>query len=129
MNYTKKYNTTWDFYLKNKDKLIFCGEAITTKINYSKDGVSPKEYFYILDTYGESKALQLECNDPTLVIEILRFKKSLNFHIKMWCEGFNDCIMPISDYLSLLKDCPDWVYKAFKNQLMVSGVNGQHTRM
>lgn len=57
------------------------------------------------------------CTEPQLVADVLKFKKALNFNIKQWCEGYNDCGMGTQEYVRIFDNPPDWVLESFRNQL------------
>ena len=108
------FTRDWNFYIKNLGKLTFWGGRTIPVPPYSKDGVSGKECVYSFESVG----VLLPCREPELFEEVIKFKKSLGFHIKMWSEGFHDMCMSIDEYLDVLEDVPDWVRKSFKNQVL-----------
>ena len=81
------------------------------------EGLTPKEFFHKMDSIGLKKMEGMKCTEPEIVREVLKFKKGLNFHIKMWVEGYDDMMMGIGEYLEMFTDPPDWVEKGFRNQL------------
>lgn len=111
--YSKRFEEDWNFYLKNKDKFTFCGQDVSSP-EYDEKGLDPKECFFTLDSQGKL----CPCNDPKTVREILICKKSINFHIKMWTEGYNDCFIGFNDYIAEFEDPPDWIEKSFRGQLI-----------
>lgn len=94
------------------NKFTFCGGSVKD-FEYDENGFSAKQVFYKMDSSGE----KLPCREPELLRKVIVFKKSLNFHIKLWVEGFEDMRMSIDDYMSEFDDPPDWVRKSFQNQL------------
>lgn len=66
-----------------------------------------------MDSSGE----RYPCKEPELLRKVIIFKKSLNFHIKMWVDGYDDMMTGIDDYLKEFDRPPSWVRKSFRNQL------------
>jgi len=93
--------------------LTFFGGYLEPIPEYDPEGLDPKHCFFIYDSTGEVKP----CKDVELFKQVLTFKKSLNWQIKQWVEGYDWCLMGVDEYISMLKDPPEWVYKAFRNQL------------
>ena len=114
MKYTKKFNRSYNFYLLNRDRYNFCGEVVTV-LEDLKDGVTGKESFYSLDTFG----VMLPTNEPDLLRSIIICKKSINLHIQMWVEGFEDMMMSVEYYMNLFEgtETPSWIEKSFRKQL------------
>ncbi len=112
----KKFDKNWNFYLRHIDlpdnKFTFCGTSVEI-LDYDEKGFTAKQVFFILDSTGET----LPCKEPALLRKVIVFKKSLNFHIKMWIEGYEDMGTNIDDYMLEFDDPPDWVRKSFRNQL------------
>ena len=74
----------------------------------------PEQCFWFYDCMGE----KLPCNNPKLLEEIISCKKSVNFHIKQYAEGFQDFCEPITYYLDLFGDNrPDWIELSLRNQV------------
>jgi len=96
MKYSKAFNRDYEFYLKNKERFSFAG--VRVDIAHECSGVSAKENFYRIDTRGEKN---VTTNEPELLNEILRCKKSINLHIKMWVEGYEDMLESVEYYMSL----------------------------
>lgn len=116
MKYTKKFNDYYEFYLLNSSYFNFCGREIC--VEYSCNGVSAKEAFYQFDTNGKHVATS-EIDEYT---NVMRCKASINFHIKMWAEGFLDINMTIDEYLEdmifLQSYIRDTIRTALINQIM-----------
>lgn len=108
-----KFKENWDFFLRNLDKMTFCGTGDILTPEFDKNGLSPEDCFYKYDSTGELD----KCSDPELFRKVMIFKKSLNFHIKMWVEGYEDMLIGIDEYLEILDDPPEWVRESFRNQL------------
>ena len=74
-------------------------------VRVNANDVSPKDAFFRLDTRGQK---DISSSEPELMSEVIRCKKSINLHIKMWVEGFEDMMEGI-DYYSP----PPWVEISF----------------
>ncbi len=83
------------------------------KPSYDKSGLEPRECFFKYDQTGVLDP----CTDPEVVFKVLRFKKSLNFWIKTWIDGYMDMMEPIEFYISQFDNPPEWVEKSFRHQL------------
>lgn len=117
IKYSANFERDWQFYVANFDKFSFWGgDAIFEPID-DPNGISAKEFFYKLDSTGMKKMATMPCRESEVVSTILRFKKALNFHIKMWVEGYEDCGMGIHEYLEMFDNPPEWVETSFRNQL------------
>ncbi len=117
IKYSEAFERDWKFYTNNLDKFSFWGGDVIFEPIHDVNGISAKEFFHKLDSTGMEKMKSKTCSEPKLVADVLRFKKALNFHIKQWSEGYNDCGMPIQEYLEMFSDPPDWVETSFRNQL------------
>lgn len=117
MRYSKSFDRDWDFYTKNVGRFTFWGGDQIFKPISDPSGISAKEFFYKLDSNGLDKIKDKPCSESELVYEVLKFKKGLNFHIKQWAEGYQDCLQGVHEYLSMLSDPPDWVEISFRKQL------------
>ena len=113
--YSDNFLRDYNFYLSNIDVFSFIGSNISDM--RPKDGdTEVKKCFYIFDSQGKIEP----CEDPELFLKILTFKKGLNFWIKYWAEGYYDMVIPMEEYLSMLKgDVPDWVGTALYNQIEI----------
>lgn len=80
---------------------------------YNRNGVDAKLWFYTLDSTGKS----LPCKQPMLAKTILRCKKSVNWQIKEWTQGYDDCLIGVDEYIDSFVNPPEWVSKAFRNSL------------
>lgn len=49
------------------------------------------------------------CRDVKLLEEMIICKKSINFHIKMWAEGYLDMMEHYSYYLESYENYPEWI--------------------
>ena len=108
--FKKSQQRDFDFFMKNRHKFTFSGVDLSL---VPKGEYSVFDCFILWDTQGKL----LPCENPELLRQIMVCKKSVNFHIKMWVEGYDDMGMPISEYLKEFIDPPEWVYKSFRGQL------------
>lgn len=117
----KKYSTAFErdykFYISNFDVFSFWGGDDIFKPVYSPTGLSAKDFFYKLDSLGLEKVKSLTCKAPWRVSKVLKFKKGLNFHIKQWSEGYEDCMQSVHEYMAEFKNPPAWVEASFRKQL------------
>jgi len=95
-----------------EDKFTFCGSKVES-VEYDEEGYPAKEVFYMLDSRGEV----YPCKEPELLRKVIQFKKSLNFHIKMWVDGYEDMFMGVDEFLKEFDNPPEWVGKSFRGQL------------
>ena len=122
MNLMDKPNFQRDytFYFENRKRFNFCGCEVP-HIAEDPNGLSAMECFFIFDSRGKLKP----CKEPKLFREIWICKKSINFHIKMWVQGYHDCMIGIPELLECMKNPPKWVKKALLRQLIRTDLNGQ----
>jgi len=115
MKFSKGFNRDYEFYLKNKERFSFAGVRVDITRCDEGTGISAKEAFYRIDTRGEKN---INTNEPELLNELVRCKKSINLHIKMWVEGYEDMMEGVEYYLGLFVGSPPpWVEVSFRNQL------------
>ena len=107
MKYSKRFNEDYQFYYDNRHKFTFCGREFPGYI-YDKQGVSAKEAFYSLDTFGDV----IPTKEPELLVELAICKSSINWHIKNWAEGYEDMKEPFETYMKEFINPPAWVEKA-----------------
>ena len=111
--YSSNFERDYNFYLRNIGKFSFIGSNIS-HLRPPLGDSSVKEAFHTYDSRGKL----IPCEDPELFLELMFFKKGLNFWIKYWAEGFKDIQESISYYLDILEgDIPEWVYVSFENQV------------
>jgi hypothetical protein len=111
--YSKKFNKGWKFYLEHADKFSFCGQ-LPVEFEYDPSAPDAKEVFFNWESgYG----LTPTC-EPDLLKKVHNCKASINFHIKMWTQGFEDVMEPIEFYMDSFKNPPKWVEKALKNSII-----------
>jgi len=108
--YKPNFDRDWNFYLAHKDRFTFCGEAVETP-KLDREAYDAKRCFHRYDSQGKYPE---SCSQPELFMEVLRAKKSINWQIKQWAEGYNDCILSITDYMESFTDPPQWVEEALR---------------
>lgn len=111
IKYSAAFERDYQFYIDNKEKFNFCGEVIN--IIADKNGDDAKKAFWLIDSQGKKVA----CKEAILLKEIIVCKKSINLHIKMWSEGYGDCLMGVGCYIKEFINPPEWVERAFRKQL------------
>lgn len=108
----KAWIRDYEFYLKNKDKFYFFGGYLPDLIE-SPDGVKAMKAFKIWDSQGKI----IPCCEIELLKEVIACKKSVNWHIKHWVEGYHIMFMGIYEYIQEFIDPPAWVEVSFRKQL------------
>ncbi len=88
MRYSKNFERDYNWYLEYKNIFTFCGTGvdenlIVTDLNNGKEA---KECFYLRESQGK----KIPTKEPELLLSLYLVKSSINFHIKMWAEGFGD---------------------------------------
>jgi len=114
--YSKNFERDYTFYLSNVEKFGYENGYVGPVIplpDYAPDGVSAKEAFLKFDGQGKT----VPTNNPRLLRDLIAVKKSINFHIKMWCEGYADMKIEVEEYMESFDNPPEWVEKAFRQQL------------
>lgn len=111
--YSKNFNRDFNFYKKNIKYFTFFGNY-PPKVKYDELGKDAKRCFYIFDSTGKI----IPTSEPKLLQDLIICKKSINFHIKMWAEGFAECTLLYSDIENIKEkyQCPKWVITAIENQ-------------
>ena len=109
---SKQFERDWNFYTANADKFNFCGEAISIQ-PHDVDGLTAKKCFHALDSTGQSRP----CKEPELLRSIVMCKKSVNLHIIMWAEGFENVCIGVPELLREFVEPPEWVGRALVNQV------------
>ena len=113
MKHSKKFNRDYEFYLKNKDTFTFSGDRVDVVVDL-ENGVDAKRSFRSFDTSGKL----LPTNEPDLLKSIIVCKKSINLHIKLWVEGFDEMMEGVDYYMDqFIGDPPPWVEDSFTKQL------------
>ena len=113
--YSQGYDRDWNFYLANAHKFTFAGAEVLQVIQDS-EGLTAKYAFWLLDSSGKLAP----CSESELLKQALTCKKSVNFHLKMWSEGYAEFGEVAAYYLAEFIDPPDWVEKAFRAQIAKS---------
>lgn len=121
--YSKAFDRDYDFYLRNKDTLSFAGVDVGKDIVHDpENGMDVKECFYRMDTRGEKCVATRE---PELLKQLVSCKKSVNLHIKMCVEGYEDMMEGVDFYMdNCLIDPPPWVADSFRKQLRQKFMKG-----
>lgn len=110
--YSNSFNRDWLFLIANMRKFIFSGVDII-KFPHSLHGVDAKRAFQAYDSEG----IISRTKHPKVVGMAINCKKSINFHLKLWAEGYNDCLIGRDEYLKeFLGAVPEWVNDSFVNQ-------------
>lgn len=113
MRYNKSFERDFNFYLDciSNDEFMFAGEDVVYR-NFAANGLTAKETFYQVDTYGQYPP----CREPVLVAFLLTAKKGVNLQIKQWAEGMTELTLLPKELESWLQGYPDWIYKSVINQ-------------
>ncbi len=111
--YSKNFDRDYEFYMRHLGRFQFAGGAEIPEVPFDENGVDAKRAFHKFDSNGKL----VPCNEPELFKNLLTTKKGINFHFKMWAEGFNDFREPIDYYLDEFDDPPKWVRSAFIEQV------------
>lgn len=88
IKYSKNFERDYNWYLEYKNIFTFCGTGIDKSLIITDliNGKSAKECFYLRESQGKKIATK----EPELLFSLYLVKSSINFHIKMWAEGFSD---------------------------------------
>lgn len=115
MKYNKSFERDFDFYSKciSTGNFMFAGERVIYD-RFSNDGVSAKEAFYQIDTFGKSP----NCYEPGIVESLLTAKKGINLQIKQWAEGMAELTLLPKELQEWCQEwqTPPWVYCSVLNQ-------------
>jgi len=112
MKYSEAFKRDTTFYLKNRHKFDFFGDLLP-EIRYDKNGIDGIKCYWNIDSKGK----YLSTKHVRIVKAILTAKKSVNWHIKEWVDGYEEVREGIQFYLDEFNNPPKWVEKAFRNQL------------
>lgn len=115
--YSKSFLRDIAFYWHNR-RYTFFGNKLPI-IDYDRCGVDGMHCFWLIDSRGKYVATR----HPRLVRALLATKKSINWHLRVWSEGFLDMCEPLSYYKALFIDPPDWVGVSF-HKLVIKNVKG-----
>ncbi len=110
--YKNRFNRDWEFYLRHIDSFAFSG-AIPKEFEYDPDGPDAKATFY----HWESDCILFPTSEPELLQKVHTTKGAVNFHIKLWADGYSELFEPVDSYLDSFDNPPHWIRKAFENTL------------
>ncbi len=114
MKFSKKFNRDYDFYIQNKDTFTFSGVNVTVWPDL-ENGVTAKECFWRFDSTGN----MMPTCEPDLLKALIICKKSINLHITLWVEGYDDMMEGVEYYMGLFHGTPPlWVEDSFRKQLL-----------
>lgn len=115
MKYNKSFERDFNFYLRciSTGDFMFAGERVVYD-RFSATGLSAKETFYQIDTFGKSP----NCYEPGIVESLLTAKKGINLQIKQWSEGMAELILLPKELQEWCQEwqTPPWVYRSVLNQ-------------
>lgn len=112
MHYSENFDRDFKFYFANRHKFSFSGGE-KVRFPFSKTGKSAKEAFLRFDSEGKI----LPTRHPRLVAQLIGCKKSINMHLKMWADGYSDCLISTEEYLaSFMQPVPKWIRESLCNQ-------------
>lgn len=120
MKFSKKFERDYEWYVSISDIFDFDGvEDYTSKagipmIQYSKQGMSAKECFYLFDSQGIVK----KTKEPKRLKKLYKTKGSVNLHIKMYAEDRASGLLPETEFRKIVKEInpPKWFVDAVENQ-------------
>lgn len=109
-----KEMTQW--LLTVSDDFTFTGSTSTYEYLQSKEGLTPLQAFYIIETNGYGS--KFTTTDTEQLKRLLRTKAAINMQIKLWAEGRADGTLPLPELEEVLKEynAPTWVFDAIENQ-------------
>jgi hypothetical protein len=111
--YSKNFERDYAFYLAHLGRFGFTGGALIPEVPYAEDGVDAKRAFFLYDSNGKL----VPCKEPDLFKSLMITKKGINFHLKLWAEGYSDMLMGVHEYIEDFTDPPDWVEESFRKLL------------
>ena len=120
MKFSKKFESDYNWYLSVAHIFNFdgCDNYYNKKgvrlIQYSEEGLTAKECFYLYDSQGVIK----QTREAGLLEIILKTKGSVNLHIKMYAEDRAKGYLPKIEFEDMVKelDPPDWFIDAVESQ-------------
>jgi len=112
MKYSKAFDRDFAFYMAHRQKFCFAGVE-PPFVACAPAGMNAKECFFRWDSQGRLNP----SSQPELVTALILCKKSINWHIKQWVEGFDDMLEPLSTYIAEFNNPPDWVIRALVGSL------------
>ena len=107
---SRKSKRDFEFYSANSPKFTFCG----TEVEDVAKGAHDTFDAYV---YWENTGIVSPCQDPELLRKIMICKKSVNFHIKMWVDAYEEVLTDVDEYMLGFVNPPKWVRKSFLGQL------------
>lgn len=125
MKYSKRFDETYAFYLKNVAVFNFCG-TLNPKFEAIKsdNGKSAKECFFFIESEGKNKP----CCEPELLNQLLLTKASVNFQIKEWAQGRADGTLPLLDFskrLALIGRPMRYIKSILKDNKVLEWINNE----
>jgi hypothetical protein len=84
---------------------------------YDENGISPKQAYYLYDTYGKSIIKEFKCSDPVMVQRIIWGKQLTNMTIKMWSDDMKKGLLFKFEIEDDLNSMPAWCRKSLENSL------------
>lgn len=123
MRYSDNFMRDVRFYLQNRHKFIFFG-GIVASPQFARAGISGVEAFRLFDSTG----CRVPTKHPRLFIALMRTKKSVNWHIKEWADGFHDMFESITYYVRQFVDPPSWIEGAIRGAI-AQATNKRHKRI
>lgn len=110
----KPWELDFEFYLANSEKFVFFGSGLDERdFNDSLTGKTAKEAFKFLDSEGKV----IPCKEIDILKKVITCKKSINFNIKQWSEGYPEFGEPIETYINEFINPPAWVEKALRGSI------------
>ena len=105
--FSKRFERDWSFYLDHREKFQFTGQ-LPREFEYDPSGPDAKQVWYD----WESGHGLVATSEPDLLSEVHQTKSAINFHIKLWTEGFPEVMEPLDFYLDEFREPPKWIRKA-----------------
>lgn len=110
--YSDTFNRDFEFYERHIGKLTYIGAPLPDFVQ-DRNGADAKKAFLAYDAQGKI----IPTCEVEKILGIIAFKKALNFHLKMWAEGYSDMFMGVHEYMEEFDNPPEWVEKSFRNQI------------
>jgi hypothetical protein len=114
MKYSQNFEKAYNFYHSNMDEFTFCGASLSETTHtaiFSKDGVSAKEAFYSIESFGKN----IPTYESELLNRLLMCKAGVNFNIKYWAEGVAEGLFTLNE---LTDGYQVWVKKAVEGMVI-----------
>ncbi len=113
MRYSDNFLRDVRFYFRNRRKFDFFG-GIVDPPPFSRNGLDGIKAFWLFDTKGQLRPTK----HPRLFVALVRTKKSVNWHIREWADGFLDMFEPIIYYLNEFTNPPAWVEMSLRKAIV-----------